>query len=118
MALSQDLAKAVKKLEHVVFQQRPAHYMLDITCHSRHLVGVAARLLKDNRAVAIRQATDYPLAGIIGMRHIELLCQHQDAAVPIHIDSVSEDGRPPTFHVFFHPRKHLAGSRRQSFRLV
>ena len=54
MALTQDTAKALKRLEHFVFQQLPTRYMLDIASHSLHLVGVTAHLLKDHRAVTIR----------------------------------------------------------------
>ena len=54
MALTQGIAKTLKRLEHFVFQQLPTHYMLGIAGHSRYLVGVAAHLLKDHRAVMIR----------------------------------------------------------------
>jgi len=53
MALTQNTAKALKRLEHFVFQQLSTHQMLDIAGCSCHLVGEAAHLLKDHRAVAI-----------------------------------------------------------------
>jgi len=54
MALTQGIAKTLKRLEHFVFQQLPSHYMLGIAGHSRYLVSVAAHLLEDHRAVMIR----------------------------------------------------------------
>jgi hypothetical protein len=54
MALTQGTTKALKRLEHFVFQQLSTHNMLDIAGYSRHLVGEAAHLLKDHGAVEIR----------------------------------------------------------------